>query len=67
MGFRERRSAIRALKTADKALEKNARREIAAGTTEETPEFHRLNRAAAAAEENPHLPDRYRDPRDLED
>ncbi|HTE56994.1 MAG TPA: hypothetical protein VK698_39345 [Kofleriaceae bacterium] len=67
MGIRERRAAIKAYKAADKALEEKGQRDQAAGIDYETPEFLRLNRAVAEAEDNPHLPDRYRDPRDLHD
>lgn len=67
MSFRERRAAIQAYKAADKALAEHDKRDQAAGIHYETPEYHRLNGAVVAAEENPHLPDRYRDPRDLED
>lgn len=52
-----RRDAIQALKTADEALAANH-------DTEETPEYRRLTAAVIAAEANPALPDRYRDPRD---
>lgn len=61
MAIRARRAAVRELKTAEKKL---------AGLydeTDQTPRWWAANRRVAAAEENPHLPDRYRDPRDLED
>lgn len=36
----------------------------ALGVTRETSMFRRLNHAVARADRNPHLPARYRDPRD---
>ncbi|WP_181785093.1 hypothetical protein [Streptomyces phytophilus] len=56
--------AIARFKVADARLAANTRREEAAGVMEETGEFSRRNRAVADAEDDPHLPDRYRDPRD---
>lgn len=53
----KRRQAIADLRDADDALAANH-------DTEETPEYRRLNAAVEAAYTNPHLPDRYRDPRD---
>lgn len=52
-----RRSAVQALKAAEDALAANR-------DTTETPEYRRLNAAVETAYTNPHLPDRYRDPRD---
>lgn len=45
----EKKAAIAAMKTADKALNENSNRERAAGIREETPEYQRLNTAANEA------------------
>lgn len=58
MSIRARHAAVRELKAAEEAL---------AGLydeTDQTPRWYEANRRVADAEENPHLPDRYRDPRD---
>lgn len=58
MGFRERRAAVRELKAADEALAELL------PETDQTPRWYAANRRVAAADSNPHLPKRYRDPRD---
>jgi len=53
----KRRQAIDALAAADKAM-------AAYTGPEHTAEYKRLHAAIEAAYNSPHLPDRYRDPRD---
>lgn len=45
----ERKAANQASKAADAALHENQRKEMAAGITEETPDYQRLNDAANEA------------------
>ncbi|MFJ3950287.1 hypothetical protein ACIPXV_09480 [Streptomyces libani] len=45
----EEKQAIADMKAADKALHENSDREFKAGIRHETPEYHRLNRAANEA------------------
>ncbi|MGW2010884.1 hypothetical protein [Streptomyces nigrescens] len=45
----EEKQAIADLRAADKALHENSDREFKAGIRHETPEYHRLNRAANEA------------------
>ncbi|MFF2852646.1 hypothetical protein ACFVT5_41095 [Streptomyces sp. NPDC058001] len=60
-------AAIASLKAADAALTLHTTATRLAGVTAETPMYRRLNSAVARADANPHLPDRYRDPRDIAD
>ncbi|MFJ6566600.1 hypothetical protein ACIQNU_04220 [Streptomyces sp. NPDC091292] len=60
-------AAVASLKAADAALALHSTALKAAGITAETPMYRRLNSAVARADANPHLPDRYRDPRDITD
>lgn len=60
-------AAIAWLRAADAALAIHAASSRLAGITAETPMYRRLNSAVARADANPHLPDRYRDPRDVAD
>jgi|1185.fasta_scaffold02297_8 hypothetical protein len=60
-------AAIVQLKAADTALAIHAASQRLAGITVETPLYRRLNSAVAKADANPHLPSRYRDPRDVAD
>lgn len=60
-------AAIAWLMAADAALAVHAATHRLAGITVETPLYRRLNSAVARADANPHLPDRYRDPRDVAD
>lgn len=56
--------AIARYKVAEARLAANTRREEREGIVGENPEYLRLNRAVADAEDDPYLPDRYLDPRD---
>lgn len=58
-------AAIVQLKAADTALALHAASHRLAGITAETQLYRRLNSAVAKADANPHLPTRYRDPRDV--
>ena len=60
-------AAITWLKVADAALVLHTFSHRLAGITAETPLYRRLNAAVAHADANPHLPSRYRDPRDVAD
>lgn len=60
-------AAIVWLKTTDLALTLHTASLKAVGVTGETPMFRRLNSAVARADANPHLPTRFRDPRDVAD
>jgi hypothetical protein len=42
--------AVKKLKAAPQELQANSEREFAAGVVDETPEYHRLNRAVLDAE-----------------
>ena len=54
-------AAVTRLKLADRAL---ARLDA---ETDQTPRWRDANRRVADADNNPHLPERFRDPRDVED
>lgn len=60
-------AAIAHLKAADAALSIHTASSKLAGITVETRMFRCLNSAVARADSNPHLPARYRDPRDVAD
>lgn len=60
-------AAVAYLKVADTALTIHSATHRLAGITVETPMFRCLNSAVARADANPHLPARYRDPRDVAD
>jgi hypothetical protein len=60
-------AAITWLKAADTALALHTASCRLAGITAETSLYRRLNSAVARADANPHLPTRYRDPRDVAD
>lgn len=60
-------AAIGWLKAADTALAIHTASSKLAGITVATPMYRRLNSAVARADANPHLPARYRDPRDVAD
>ncbi|MCX5253603.1 hypothetical protein OOK27_05370 [Streptomyces canus] len=60
-------AAIAWLRAADAALTIHTASSRLAGITAETPMYRRLNAAVARADANPHLPARYRDPRDVAD
>lgn len=51
-----RDEAVAEYKRAHKALNDNSEREWKAGIRDETEEYHRLNKAACDAAENPNLP-----------
>jgi hypothetical protein len=54
-------AAIRELKAADKALA------ALYDETDQTDRWYEANARVDRADHNPHLPDRYRDPRDIAD
>jgi hypothetical protein len=54
-------AAVARLKLADRALDKLD------AETDQTPRWQAANRRVADADANPHLPERFRDPRDVED
>ncbi|MCX4809006.1 hypothetical protein OG601_47270 [Streptomyces sp. NBC_01239] len=60
-------AAITWLYAADAALALHAACHRLAGITAETPLYRRLNVVVTYADANPHLPSRYRDPRDVAD
>lgn len=60
-------AAITWLYAVDAALAIHTTSHRLAGTTAETPLYRRLNSMVARADANPHLPPRYRDPRDVAD
>lgn len=60
-------TAILQLKITDTALTIHNRWNRACGINTETPTGARLHAAVAWADNDPNLPDRYRDPRDVAD
>jgi len=60
-------AAICSLLVADAALGAHTWWRRLRRTRGETPMYQRLNRAAAWADRDPYLPDRWRDPRDVAD